>query len=298
MVGWLDSVLVRVNGNVRLNVMQSGPKNGPLVILLHGFPEGWYGWRHQVGALAEAGFRVLVPNQRGYYLSDKPGPVAAYSLEELMRDVSGLIASAGHDKAYVIGHDWGGLVAWWLATRRPEKVERFAVLNAPHPLVLLERLRTNAEEIKKSWYPFYFQIADLSTSRLRRKNWALLKSMLRQTVRPDVITENDLRRYEDIWELSNTDVTALNYHRAMLQIPLPTLTNSRLAMPALMLWGAQQSYYQPQTIQESAAYCEAGTVAYVAQAGHWLHHEQPASVNHRLIEFCRQPVPRLEYSFM
>jgi epoxide hydrolase 4 len=116
---------------IRLHVVESGPEDGPPVILLHGFPEFWYGWRHQIGPLADAGFRVLAPDQRGYAASEKPEPVSAYALDTLANDVAGLIGSTGRPRAAVVGHDWGGIVAWWLAVRRPEQVERLAVLNAP-----------------------------------------------------------------------------------------------------------------------------------------------------------------------
>src|SRR6478609_8482047 len=99
-------------GEVRLHVAEAGPEDGPLVILLHGFPEFWYGWRHQIGALTEAGYRVMAPDQRGYNRSDKPKDVASYRLETLVDDVVGLIDAVGRDRAAIIGHDWGGIVAW------------------------------------------------------------------------------------------------------------------------------------------------------------------------------------------
>ena len=119
---------------VRLHAVEAGPEDGPLLILLHGFPEFWYGWRRQIGPLAAAGFRVLVPDQRGYNTSDKPRSVAAYGLDELALDVVGLIDATGVEKACVVGHDWGGVVGWWLGVRYPQRIERLALLNIPHPL--------------------------------------------------------------------------------------------------------------------------------------------------------------------
>jgi pimeloyl-ACP methyl ester carboxylesterase len=126
---------ITTNG-VTLHAVHSGPEGGPLAILLHGFPEFWYGWRHQIGPLAGAGHRVLAPDQRGYNTSDKPVRVADYALDLLAADVIGLIdaAGAGRARAALIGHDWGGIVAWWAALRYPERIERLAVLNAPHPV--------------------------------------------------------------------------------------------------------------------------------------------------------------------
>src|SRR3954447_14356517 len=143
---------------ISLNVAEAGPETGPLVILLHGFPEFWYGWRHQIGPLADAGFRVLAPDQRGYDASEKPAPVSAYALDTLANDVAGLIEAKGRPRAAVVGHDWGGIVAWWVAVRRPELLERLAVLNAPHPIAFRRYLRSSPRQLLKSWYAFYFQL--------------------------------------------------------------------------------------------------------------------------------------------
>src|SRR5580765_3055021 len=124
---------VRFPSGIRLHVATAGPVEGPLVVLLHGFPEFWYGWRHQIAPLAEAGFRVVAPDLRGYNLSSKPRGRAAYSLPELARDVAELIAERGAARACIAGHDWGGAVAWATAMHHPEVVERLAILNAPHP---------------------------------------------------------------------------------------------------------------------------------------------------------------------
>ncbi|HKD74990.1 MAG TPA: alpha/beta hydrolase, partial [Ktedonobacterales bacterium] len=121
---------VATNG-ITLNVAQTGPDDGQLLIFLHGFPEFWYGWRQQIPYFADLGYRVWAPDQRGYDLSDKPQGVAAYRLDTLARDIVGLITAAGREKAFVVGHDWGAAVAWWLAMRYPEHLDRVAMLNVP-----------------------------------------------------------------------------------------------------------------------------------------------------------------------
>src|SRR4051794_28893294 len=153
--------LVHVNpttNGVMLHAVAAGPGDGPLVILLHGFPEFWYGWRHQIEPLAAAGFRVLVPDQRGYNLSDKPKKIPAYNLDVLARDVVGLIDDAGAARACVVGHDWGGAVAWWLGVKHPERLAKLALLNIPHPLVMRRALRRSSEQRRKSSYMFSFQL--------------------------------------------------------------------------------------------------------------------------------------------
>src|SRR3954454_21209988 len=131
MTAELRYAVLRPNG-VALHVAEAGPDDGPLVVLLHGFPECWYGWRHQIGALAAAGYRVLAPDQRGYNLSDKPRGLDAYAIDRLAADVIGLIAARGRDTAAVVGHDWGAGVAWWLALGHPTWLDPPGGLQAPH----------------------------------------------------------------------------------------------------------------------------------------------------------------------
>jgi len=151
------SQFVKTNG-IRLNVLQEDPKDGPLVILLHGFPEFSYSWRKQIGSLTEAGFRVWAPDQRGYNTSDKPDGLDAYSLDELAADVIGLIDAAGVEKALIVGHDWGASVAWWTAGKYPERIHKMVVMNVPHGGVMQKHLKKSLTQLRKSWYMFFFQI--------------------------------------------------------------------------------------------------------------------------------------------
>ena len=126
------SRMVQVNG-VELHVVEAGPEDGPLVILLHGFPDFWWGWRHQMEPLVKAGYRVVVPDQRGYNLSSKPKGVSSYHIDTLAADVAALADVYNAATFRLAGHDWGGIVAWWTGVRYPKRVERLVILNAPHP---------------------------------------------------------------------------------------------------------------------------------------------------------------------
>jgi len=158
---------VRLPSGICLHVANAGPTDGPLVVLLHGFPEFWYGWRHQIAILAEAGLRVVAPDQRGYNLSDKPAGIAAYRLDTLAEDIVGLAAALGGERFAVVGHDWGGVVAWHLAARFPERVTRAAILNAPHPATLRSYARRRPGQLLKSWYVGFFQLPRLPELALR-----------------------------------------------------------------------------------------------------------------------------------
>jgi epoxide hydrolase 4 len=180
-------------GALRLHVAEAG--EGPLVILLHGFPEFWYSWRHQISALAEAGYRVVAPDLRGYNLSDKPSGLSAYRGEELIGDVAGLISAYGERRATVVGHDWGGLVAWITAIARPDLVERLVICNAPHPARLQAALRS-PEQILRSSYILFFQLPVLPEVLLGARRGAGLRGLLRgAAVRHDAFTDDDLARY-------------------------------------------------------------------------------------------------------
>jgi hypothetical protein len=161
-----ESLRLAANG-ITLHAVAAGPVDGPLVILLHGFPEFWYGWRQQIAPLAASGLRVVAPDQRGYNLSDKAAGIAAYRLDALADDLLGLAEALGRERFAVVGHDWGAAVAWHLASRNPERVTRAAMLNAPHPATLRRYARAHPSQALKSWYIPYFQLPLLPELSLR-----------------------------------------------------------------------------------------------------------------------------------
>src|SRR5262249_30760318 len=148
--------------------VEAGKPSDPLVILLHGFPEFWWSWRLQISALVAAGFRVIVPDQRGYADTDKHGP---YDLDTLVDDIAGLIRSFRVHRAMIVGHDGGGAVAWHLAATRPELCTRVAILNSPHP-VIFRRALAKPSQMRRSWYMFFFQLPLLPEIFLTRNDGA------------------------------------------------------------------------------------------------------------------------------
>jgi len=169
-------------------VAEAGPESGPPTILLHGFPEFWFGWRHQIGPLAEAGLRVIVPDQRGYGLSDRPQGVSAYHLDRLAGDVLALADACGFATFRLVGHDWGGLVAWWLASRHPERIERLAILNAPHPGIVGAYMRHHPGQWLRSVYVGLFQLPGLPERLLTADRCRALRHALTSTSRPGAST--------------------------------------------------------------------------------------------------------------
>jgi epoxide hydrolase 4 len=194
-------------GDVRLHYVEAG--EGPLIVLLHGFPEFWFGWRLQMKPLAAAGFRVVAPDMRGYNLSSKPAGIAPYTADQLAADVRGLIRELGAESALLVGHDWGGTAAWATAMNHPEVVDRLAILDAAHPRALQKGLR-NPRQLLRSWYFFYFQPPGLPEHHVRARNWRFFQHFLRDARPP--YTPEEIERYVEAWSQPGAATAMINYY--------------------------------------------------------------------------------------
>ncbi len=274
--------------DITLHVAQDGPEDGPLLILLHGFPEFWYGWRRQIPFFADLGYRVWAPDQRGYNLSDKPQGVGAYRLDTLAQDVVGLIAAAGREKAFVVGHDWGAEVAWWLAMRYPERLERVAMLNVPHPAVMAQELRHNIAQLRKSWYIFFFQLPVLPERFYRRDNFGGGLAALRGSSRRGTFADDDIARYREAWSQPGALTGMINWYRAIIQHPPSIKRDERIAVPTLLIWGAKDRFLGRELAQPSIDRCDDGQLVFIEEASHWVQHEEPDRVNALLRDFFQR----------
>ena len=284
MTDLIEHHYIETNG-IRLHVAQAGPADGPLVILLHGFPEFWYGWRRQIEPLARAGYRVWAPDQRGYNLSDKPQGLAAYDIAELARDVVGLIDASGRQKCFLAGHDWGAAVAWTVAQSYPERIEKLAILNVPHPAVMFRTLRSSPAQLRKSWYMFFFQIPLLPEAMLRTNDWAGAVEMLRRSSLPGSFTEQDFEQYRQAWWRKGAFTSMLNWYRAIIQHPPAMPADPRLRLPTLVLWGKRDIALSHEMAQPSIDLCEDGQLIFFENATHWVQHDEAEAVTAYLIGF-------------
>ncbi len=273
-----------------LHVVEAGPEDGPLVVLLHGFPEFWYGWRKQIDYLADHGFRVVVPDQRGYNLSDKPNAVSAYGLNHLSKDVVDLIEALGRKKAMLVGHDWGGAVAWWTANRYPEHVERLCILNIPHHVVMQRNLRHNFRQLRKSWYIFFFQLPFLPEQALRAANFKMIAGSLLNTSRPGTFSSADMAEYQRAWSQPAAMRSMVNWYRAAVRKPAPRLPSPRITVPTLLIWGAGDKFLGREMAQPSIDFCDDGRLEIIEGATHWVQHEEPKRVNELMTDFFRNHV--------
>jgi epoxide hydrolase 4 len=273
---------VKTNG-ITLHFAEAGPSDGPLLFLLHGFPEYWQAWEHYIEPFAAAGFHVIAPDQRGYHLSEKPADVEAYDLDQLALDITGLADHFGARHFSVIGHDWGGTVGWWVAVRSAARLDRLAVINAPHPSVWREAMRSNPEQRRKSLYVKLFRLPWLPEFLLRRRRFAALTQSLQRTAGGPTQAERD--RYLAAWSIPGALTAMLNWYRAFLRKDLPHGADLRIVTPVLLIWGERDPFGARELAQESLGLCVHGRGTYYPEASHWVHHEERARCLEALLEF-------------
>ena len=273
-------------GDVKLHYVEAG--DGPLVVLLHGFPAFWYSWREQIAPLVKAGFRVVAPDLRGYNLSSKPGAFTDYTADKPAADIAGLIRELGAESATVVGHDWGGSVAWTLAMNSPEVVDRLVILNAAHPRKLNEGLKS-PRQLMRSWYFFYFQFPGLPERRARRGNWKFFKGFLDART---PYTEQELARYTEAWSQPGADKAMIDYYRAAVRLGSKQKVLP-ITAPTLVIWGQGDRYLGP-TLAEphKEDVPNLDRVERLPNASHWVHHDEAERVNELLIDFLAPALTR------
>ncbi len=280
----LEHSTITTNG-IRLHVVQAGPPNGIPVVLLHGFPEFWYGWRKQIPALTQAGCRVIVPDQRGYNLSDKPKGVRAYRVETLVEDIAGLINALEYQKVNLVGHDWGALVAWMLAIKHPGRLRRLGILNVPHPTVMNRFLRCDPEQMRRSLYALYFQLPWLPELSLRLGHWGVAARAVRKSALPQAFTDEDIQKYKEAWSQPGAMTSMLNWYRAAARYRPPIKDDLRVRVPTMILWGVKDVALTYRMARPSLDYCAKGNLIFFPEATHWLQHEEADEVNRHLVSF-------------
>jgi pimeloyl-ACP methyl ester carboxylesterase len=279
----INNLRLRANG-LEFHACAAGPEDGPLVLLLHGFPESSHAWRHQMQPLAKAGLRVVAPDQRGYGQSSKPKGRSAYKIDALADDVEGLARALAANRYTVIGHDWGGVVAWHLASRGAKGLERVAILNAPHPGTMGNHTLANPGQALKSWYVGFFQLPVIPELTLAANDFMWLRNALVSTSRAGSISDDVLRKYREDWKRPDALTSMLNWYRAL---PLNTFARERIQVPVQILWGNQDAFLDAALAERAAGMCSEARTTHLHDAGHWLHHEEPGRVNEALLRFLQ-----------
>jgi len=274
------------NGDVSLRAVARGPHDGPVVVLLHGFPEFWHGWRHQIEPLAAAGFRVIVPDQRGYNRSSKPSGVSAYTLTELISDVIAIADQLGQDKIFLAGHDWGAAVGWSAALLHPQRVAKLVVVNGPHPAVMRRFLSTRLRQLLRSRYMFFFQLPWLPEAVFSAIGFRIGTRALLHSSRPATFSAEDLAHYRTAWSQPGALTAMINWYRAAFRTRV-TFPDETVHVPTRILWGERDAFLMVEMARESLAYCTNAELFAFADATHWLQHEEPARVSELMIDFFR-----------
>ena len=270
-------------GEVTLHAVSAGQRGRPLVLFLHGFPEFWWSWRHQLTAFADAGFFAVAPDLRGFHRSDKPRAVAAYRMKRLEADVAGLIRAFGAEQAVIVGHDWGGLIAFSFAARHPELVRRLCVLNAPHPSEFVGRL-VSPKQLLRSWYVFFFQLPALPERWLAAQDFARLAA----TFERDGLDHETATRYAEAARSAGDALRGgINYYRASVRALFrgqsPTLP--AILAPTLVIWGTGDKYLDPAFARPRPEHVANLRTEFVPHGTHWVQQVAPGRVNELLLEF-------------
>ncbi len=269
---------------VRLHAVTAGDPAGTSVVLLHGFPDYWYGWRCQIGPLADAGFHVIAIDQRGYNWSDKPSRIADYATPRLADDVAACLDDLGLARAAVVGHDWGGAVGWSLAGLRPARVSRLVVINCPHPYAMQAALEGSWPQLARSWYIFAAQVPGLPEWLARQTDYHILSRGMQAAARPGTFTAKDFAHYRRAWSRPGAMTAMVNWYRAAARQTTQS-SEFRIRVPTLLIWGNRDRFLGRELVPTSAAMCDDVRVEQFPTAGHWPHLEEPAAVNRLILDF-------------
>ena len=269
-------------GDQTLHYVEAGA--GPLIVLLHGFPEFWYGWRLQIETLARAGFRVVAPDTRGYNLSSRPKGITAYAGDKLADDIAGLIRSLGCESAMLVGHDWGGTIAWTTAMNHPDVVDRLAILDAAHPRRLQNGL-FNPRQLLRSWYFFFFALPWLPVWVIRARRFHFFQRFLRDA-RP-AYTREEMDRYVEAWSQPGAVTAMIDYYRYSVFTPPWKARASirQISAPTLVIWGQRDRYLGRNLAEPDHADVPNLVGVERLDASHWVHHDEAERVNQLLIDF-------------
>ena len=276
---------VEVNG-LSFAIDEAGDGDS-VALLLHGFPESRRCWRHQLPVLAECGWRAVAPDLRGYGQSSRPAEQSAYAIEHLVADAAGLFDALGARRRLLIGHDWGGAIAWAFAIRRARPLDGLVIVNAPHPLVFRRVLRTGWRQRLRSWYMAFFQVPWLPEWLLTERHGRAVAAALVDSSAPGTFPPDILAHYRDNAAAPGAMTAMLNYYRAALDFGA-IADGPGVDVPTLLVWGEQDHALGPELIAPTAYHVPDLVVRRLPQVSHWVPEEAPAELNAALAAWLRE----------
>jgi len=282
-----------VNG-VNLHCVEAGREDAPLIVFLHGFPEFWYAWRHQLRALSDR-FHCVACDTRGINLSDKPARVEDYAIDVLVEDVRQLIGALGRDSAVVVGHDWGGFIAWELAVRHPEAVRKLVIVNCAHPDAFARLIIDSPRQREASQYTLAFR-SERGEDLLRHDDFAGFRANILAPGRAaGHLDAADEAAYQAAWRQPGALTGGLNYYRAnrlgpALEGQSPRQPRDpaecRVSPPTLVIWGEKAPYFSTENIDLLSDYVSDLTLVRCPDNDHWIVHQIPDRVSALIGDFA------------
>jgi pimeloyl-ACP methyl ester carboxylesterase len=276
---------------IRLHYAECGADNSELVLLLHGFPEFWYSWRHQLPVLGQK-YHAVAPDLRGYNLSDKPARVEDYAVDLIAKDVIGLIKHFGKEKATIVGHDWGAGVAWAVAQQFPEYITRLAVMQVPPAAAW--RANITLRQLLRSWYMLFFQLPRVPEWVISRDDFSGVDRTFTDKVEnKNAFNETDIKLYKDALRQPGALSGAVNYYRANVRRLTSrgsredaSSPDARISVPTLFIYGEKDFAIIPETVRGVENYVSGPyREVRIPEGGHWIQNEAPEKVNAALLEF-------------
>jgi pimeloyl-ACP methyl ester carboxylesterase len=282
---WRERML-RMNG-IDFHIVEAGERGAPLVLLLHGFSEFWWAWRKQLTPLAQAGFHVVAPDLRGFNLSSAPQEVSAYALDALAADIVALSDALGAERIYLVGHDWGAVIGWWVAARYPERLKRAVFIAGPHPAAWARQALSSPSQALRSAYIAFFQLPWIPEAALGARGFAWLKSAMRRSTRARSLDPGTLTQYARAWERPGALSAMLNYYRALRRLKGQAPV-APIKPPVLVVWGDRDRFLGRAVMAASADLCDDARLITIAGASHWLHWEDPERITAEILGFLRE----------
>jgi epoxide hydrolase 4 len=272
---------IQTNG-INLHYVTQG--EGELMLFLHGFPECWYSWRKQIPEFAQD-HKVVAIDLRGYNDSDKPSDPNAYKMSELVADVKGVIQGLGYDRCTLVGHDWGGAIAWNFAYEFPQMLDRLIILNLPHPAKFSQGLRT-PQQLLKSWYILFFQLPKLPEFLIQLDNYKSIETAFKgMAIKPNTFSSEDITFYKDAIAKPGASTAAINYYRNAFHAGIIEKNWGVLEVPTLMIWGEADTALGKELTYGTEQYVRDFQIRYIPNCSHWVQQEQPELVNQYIREF-------------
>lgn len=260
--------------HISINVVTAGPADGKMILLLHGFPESSESWMAQIKHFADLGHFVVAPDQRGYNETSAPGSIKDYLLDTLAQDMIFLVKHFRKEKVFIVAHDWGALVGWYLITFFPENFEKAVIASAPHWNVFRKYLLTHPLQIIKSWYIFFIQLPVLPELVFSLNSYSILLNMLKKSNYPDdkaLALKQSLVKHKKLRFM-------LNWYRAMRYLKIKK-RKTKIPVPTLIIWGEKDSFCLSEMAWLCRKYCDESKVVIMKEVGHWPHHQKTDEFN-------------------